>query len=124
MLSGFCPASFGVLFCSVVLGCRYTPSTTGPRSQWCTFFTGDVFECDIANRRYVLVLCMDCVIYKIRYNPMYHLYGALPVPYVPVRGTRGVLAAHRYTSAPARCRTSQYPIDFYALFRVSVERSF
>ena len=25
MLLGFCPASFGVLFCSLVLGCRYTP---------------------------------------------------------------------------------------------------
>ena len=25
MLSGFCPASFGVLFCKVVLGCRYKP---------------------------------------------------------------------------------------------------
>ena len=25
VLSGFCPASFGVLFCSMVLGCRYTP---------------------------------------------------------------------------------------------------
>ena len=25
MLSGFCSASFGVLFCSLVLGCRYTP---------------------------------------------------------------------------------------------------
>ena len=25
MLSGFCPASFGLLFCSLVLGCRYTP---------------------------------------------------------------------------------------------------
>ena len=25
ILSWFCPASFGVLFCSVVLGCRYTP---------------------------------------------------------------------------------------------------
>ena len=23
--SGFCPAGFGVLFCSLVLGCRYTP---------------------------------------------------------------------------------------------------
>ena len=38
MLSGFCPASFGVLFCSMVLGCRYTPLTTGPCSQWCPFF--------------------------------------------------------------------------------------
>ena len=35
MLSGFCPASFGVFFCSLVLGCRYTPETTGPSSQWC-----------------------------------------------------------------------------------------
>ena len=25
MLLGFCPASFGVLFWSLVLGCRYTP---------------------------------------------------------------------------------------------------
>ena len=25
MLLGFCPASFGVLSCSLVLGCRYTP---------------------------------------------------------------------------------------------------
>ena len=25
MLSGVCPAHFGVLLCSVVLGCRYTP---------------------------------------------------------------------------------------------------
>ena len=22
---GFCPVRFGVLFCSVILGCRYTP---------------------------------------------------------------------------------------------------
>ena len=34
MLSGLCPASFGVLFGSVVLGGRYTPYT-GPSSQWC-----------------------------------------------------------------------------------------
>ena len=32
---GFCPASFGVLFCSLLLCCRYTPLTTGPSSQWC-----------------------------------------------------------------------------------------
>ena len=42
MLSGVCPARFGVLFCSVVPGCRYTPYTTGPcsDSQWCSFLTG------------------------------------------------------------------------------------
>ena len=36
------------------------------------------------------------------------LYGALPVPCVPVRVTRGAAIAHRYTYAPPRCRTSQY----------------
>ena len=39
---------------------------------------------------------------------MHPLYGALPVPYVPVRVTRGALITHRYTYAPPRCRTSQY----------------
>ena len=33
MLSGFCPPGFGVLLCSLVLGCRYTLLTTGPCSQ-------------------------------------------------------------------------------------------
>ena len=61
------------------------------------FQTGAVFECDIAPRRSVAVLCM---LYKIRCNPKHLLYGALPVPYVPVRVTRGVLVAHRYTYSP------------------------
>ena len=39
---------------------------------------------------------------------MHPLYGALPVPYVPVRVTRGAVIAHRYTHMPPRCRTSQY----------------
>ena len=58
------------------------------------FLTGDVFECDLAHRRSVAVLCM---MYKIRCNPMHLLYGALPVSYVPVRVTRGALIAHRCT---------------------------
>ena len=37
------------------------------------------------------------------------LYGALPVPYVPVLVTR------RYTYAPPRCRTSQYYLTFIVL---------
>ena len=45
-------------------------------------------------------------------NPMHHLYGALPVPYVPVRVTRGGEIAHRYTYAPLCCRTSQYRRTF------------
>ena len=34
------------------------------------FLTGGVFECDIAHRRHVAVLCM---VYKIRCNPMHPL---------------------------------------------------
>ena len=64
-----------------------------------------MFECDLAHRRSVAVLCMK---YKIRCNPMHPLYCALPVPYVPMRVTRGTVIAHRYTYAPPRCRTSQY----------------
>ena len=66
------------------------------------FLTGGVFECDIAHRRSVAVLCM---LYKIRCNPMHPLNGALPGPYVPVWVTRGALVAHRYTYAPPRYRS-------------------
>ena len=60
---------------------------------------------DLAHRLSVAVLSM---LYKIRCNPMHPLYGALPVPYVPVRVTCGTVIAHRYTYAPPRCRTLQY----------------
>ena len=43
---------------------------------------------------------------------MHPLYGALPVPYVPVQVTRSAVIAHRYTYAPPRCRTSQYRRTF------------
>ena len=68
------------------------------------FLAGRVLNCDLSHRRSVAVLCM---LYKIRCNPMHQLCGTLPVPYVPVRVTRGALIAHRYTYAPPRCRTSQ-----------------
>ena len=55
--------------------------------------SGGVFECDIAYRRSVAVLCK---LYKIRCNPMHPLYGVLPVPYLTVQVTRGALVAHRY----------------------------
>ena len=76
------------------------------------FLTGDVFECDIAHRRSVAVLCM---LYKIRCNPEHPLNGALPGPYLPVRVTRGALVAHRYTYAPPLCRTSEYSRTFIPL---------
>ena len=33
--------------------------------------------------------------------------GALPLPYVPARVTRGACVAHRHSFAAPRCRTSQ-----------------
>ena len=76
------------------------------------FLTGGVFDCDLAHHRSVAVLCM---LYKIRCNPMHPLCGALPVPYVPVRVTRGAVIAHRFTYAPPCCRTSQYRWTFIPL---------
>ena len=52
------------------------------------------------------------MLHKIRCNPFHYLYGAIPVPYVTMRVTRGALIAHRYTNAPPRCRTSQYSRTF------------
>ena len=43
------------------------------------------------------------------------LYGALPVPYVPVWVTRSAVIAHRYTFVPSCCRTSQYRRTFTPL---------
>ena len=76
------------------------------------FLAGGVLNCNFSHRRSVAVLCM---LYKIRCNPMHPLCGALPVPYVPVRVTRGALIAHRYTYANPRCRTSQYRRTFIPL---------
>ena len=76
------------------------------------FLTGGVFECDVAHRRSVIVLCM---LYKIRCNAVHPLNDALPGPYVPVRVTRGALVAHWYTYAPPRSRTSQYRRTFIPL---------
>ena len=77
-----------------------------------SFLTVGVFECELVHRRSVALLCM---LYKIRCNPMHPLYCALPVPYVPVRVTRSVVIAHRYTYVPSRCRTSHYRITFISL---------
>ena len=112
MLSGYCPVSFGVLFCSLVLGSRYAPLLklldrvlSGAR-----FLTVDVLECDTAHRQSVAVLGM---LYKIKCNPMHTLNGALHGP-VPV--TRDALVVHRYTYASPRCRTSQYNRTFIVSF--------
>ena len=76
------------------------------------FLAGGVLNCNLSHRQSVAMLCM---LYKIRCNPMHPLCGALHVPYVPVRVTRGTLIAHRYTYAPPCCRTSQYRRTFILL---------
>ena len=72
-----------------------------------SLLTGGVFECDLAHRRSMAVLCM---LYRIRSNPMHPLYGALPVLV-----THRAVIAHRCTYAPPRCRTSQCRRNFIPL---------
>ena len=69
------------------------------------FLAGGVLESNFVHRRSVAELCM---LFKIKSNPMHPVSGALPLPYVPARVTRGALVAHRHSFAPPRCRTSQY----------------
>ena len=106
---GLCLSSFGILFCSVVFGCRYTPYLLDRVVSCACFLAGGVLNCNLSHRSSVAVLCM---LYKIRCNLMHPLGGTLPVPYVPVRVTRCGFIAHRYTNAPPRRRTSQYSRTF------------
>ena len=76
------------------------------------FLAGGVLECNLAHRRSVAELCM---LFKIKSNPMHSLSGALSLPYVLARATRGALVAHRHSFAPPRCRTSQYRRSFVPL---------
>ena len=76
------------------------------------FIAGGVLECNLAHCRSVAELCM---LFKVKSNPMHHLSGALPLPYVPARVTRGALLAHRHSIAPPRCRNSQYSRSFVPL---------
>ena len=79
------------------------------RDAW--FLTGGVFECDIAHRRSVAVLCM---LYKIRCNPMHPLTAALNRPYVPVRGyTRCAGHTSVYLCAVS-LQNLAVPHDFYS----------
>ena len=112
MRSGFCPA---VLEYCCAVWCSAAdshPKLLDRVVNGACFLTGGRLVCDLAHRRSVAVLCM---LYKIRCNQMHPLYGALPVPYVPARVTRGALIAHRYAYAPPRCRTSQYRRSFIPL---------
>ena len=103
---------FGVLSCqfwNTVLQCGVLQDRV---VSGACFLAGGVLNYNLSHRQSVAVLCM---LYKIRWNPKHPLCGPLPVPYVPVRVTRGALIAHRYTYAPPRCRTSQYRRTFIPL---------
>ena len=89
-----------------MLGCRYTPWTTGPCASGASF----LIECDLAHRRSVAVLCL---LYKIWCNPMHPLCGALLVPYVPVQVPRGSVIAHRYTSEPRSIAGLLFPCLYH-----------
>ena len=113
MFSGFCPARFGVLFCSMCSAADTHLKLLDRAVSGARFLTGSVIvECDFAHCRSVAVLCM---LHKIRCNPMHPLNGALPGPYVPVRVTRGAMVTHRYTCMPPGYRTSQYRRTFIPL---------
>ena len=91
-ISAFCPASFRVLFWSVVPSCRYIPYLPDRVISGVSFLTEGVLECSIAHSRSVAVLC---VLYTIRCNPLHPLHNTLPVPYVPMRATRCAFVTHR-----------------------------
>ena len=120
-VSGVCPACFGVLFCSVVLGCRYTPSTTLQCSQWCPFVNyRGVFEYDIAHCRSVAVLYMLIRSDVTRFT----LYIVIYLWFVYQCGLHAVLFSHIGTlmrPIAAEPRSSAGPL--YSPFNVSVERS-
>ena len=74
------------------------------------FLAGGVLSCDLSHRLWQCFVC--CTRSGVTRST---LCGALPVPYVPVRVTRGDLISHRYTFAPPRCRTSKYRRTFISL---------
>ena len=107
MVDRFLGDAHGVLSCqfwSTILECGarlpiHTLKQLDRVVSCARFLTRGVFQCGIAHRRSVAVLCK---LYEIRCNPMYPLYGDLPVP---VWATRGAQVAHRYTYAPP-CSTT------------------
>ena len=59
--------------------------------------------------RSVTVLCM---LYNIKSNPVHPLCGAVPLPYVPARVTRGALVAHRPSFVSSHCKTYEHRRTF------------
>ena len=76
-------------YCSAVW-CSAADTHLNSAVSGALFLTRGVFECDIAHRWSVAVLCL---LYKIRCNPMHPLYGAIPVPYA-AGGLQAALWSH------------------------------
>ena len=102
MLSGFCPLRFGVLFCSVVLGCWDTPHTSGPCSQWCHAVT-------------YLVVWFSVTLHIV---DLWQHYACCTRSGV----TRCILFMVLYLCCMCRCVTSQHRNTFIR-FSISVEWS-
>ena len=111
-LSRSCPFWSTVLQCGVH-GCRYTHLKLLDRAvSGARFLTVGVFECDIAHRRSVTILCM---LSEIGCNPVHPFNGVLPGPYVPVRVTSCTLDAHWYVhSCASSLQNTAVPHDFYS----------
>ena len=77
------------------------------------FLAGGVLECNLAHRRSVAELRIYLRLGVTQC--MLNLSGALPLPCVPARVTRGALIAHWLSFAPPRSRTSQYRRSFVPL---------
>ena len=116
MLPGLCPASFE--YCSAVW-CSAADTHLALLERvvsGASFLTGVVFECDLAHRRSVTILCM---LYNMRCNPMHPLYGA-PVSYLPVFVTRWARTSVQLSATSLQNLTLSQ--DFYSPFSISVER--
>ena len=59
-----------------------------------------------------LSLALPTFFNNTNHNNNNNLSGALPLPFVPARVTRGALVADRHSFAPPGCRTSQYRRTF------------
>ena len=74
---GFFPATFRVLFCSMVLDCSTNLKRPDRVFSGASCLTGSVFDGDIAHSRSEAVLCM---LHKIRCDPVHPLYDVVLGP--------------------------------------------
>ena len=119
MLSGFCPASFGVLFGSVVLGCRHIPKLLNLVVSGASFLIEGVFSVT-----FIIVdlwqYCECCVRSSI--TDASSLWCSIPVLFVPV----WVICHSGGISVYLRSSSLQnfaVPQEFYSPISISVNRS-